>query len=337
MLLGSLLWSLGLRAEGDVFDVPAGCGSPEEFLAQAARLLGAPQVEALPSSLRIEQRHGGASFRMRLTLGQEVRELNDPSCQTLFRSAVVIVAAGLRGETTQRSSDEVPALDLTLPAGVPELPAPRESPAPAALSPEPMQQRPPPVLRDRAVVVVPARTPIDVSPSRERDVANAPLSFEVGLGAGAGIGTTPGVGPSFTGHLVVSSRTLGARLSAHYWPGMTAVRLGRGVLVSALGAELGLDVRIGTRLRAAAGFGVKRLEGSGRSVAGGSSDSVWDAAPSLEAAANIWNYGSIGLELGARAELSLVRPRFVVAGFGDIYRVPAAGGAAILRFVFRPR
>jgi hypothetical protein len=40
------------------------------------------------------------------------------------------------------------------------------------------------------------------------------------------------------------------------------------------------------------------------------------------------------IEIAATGRLSALRPRFVVTGFGDLYRVPVVGGDAIIRGVW---
>jgi hypothetical protein len=39
-------------------------------------------------------------------------------------------------------------------------------------------------------------------------------------------------------------------------------------------------------------------------------------------------------EVGAAGRVSVLRPRFVVTGFGDLYRVPVLGADAIIRGVW---
>jgi hypothetical protein len=89
------------------------------------------------------------------------------------------------------------------------------------------------------------------------------------------------------------------------------------------------------RLQLVAGLELNRLAGAAQAgVSGRNTDVAWQLAPSLGLSLIAWNSRHLRLELGAAGRLSLLRPRFVVTGFGDLYRVPALGADVMLRGVW---
>ena len=93
-LTASLVVARRSSAQQDV-QVPDGCGSRAELSSELVRLLGARAVEAEPLSLRISERGADQHHRLRLEVRGEVRELTDPDCRALFRSAIVIAATAV--------------------------------------------------------------------------------------------------------------------------------------------------------------------------------------------------------------------------------------------------
>lgn len=60
----------------------------------------------------------------------------------------------------------------------------------------------------------------------------------------------------------------------------------------------------------------------------------WQLAPTLGFNLITWDIDYLRLEIGAAGRVSVERPRFVVTGFGDLYRVPVLGADAIIRGVW---
>jgi hypothetical protein len=127
----------------------------------------------------------------------------------------------------------------------------------------------------------------------------------------------------------------GVELSFRYWPERSGSREGRGVDVSALGGRLAALFRVAPALNVLAGLELNRLEGAGaESVRGRNTASAWQVAPTLGLSLITWDIGYLRLEIGAAGRVSVLRPRFVVTGFGDLYRVPVLGADAIIRGVW---
>jgi hypothetical protein len=94
-------------------------------------------------------------------------------------------------------------------------------------------------------------------------------------------------------------------------------------------------IELGSVFHTSLGVEVDRLSGTGQEgVSGRSSDAVWLLAGALDLNAIPWSVGNLRLELGFGAQLALVRPRFVVDGYGNVYEVPPVGGGAIIRAVW---
>lgn len=298
------------------FEVPEGCGSRAEFLEGVAELGGEGALELPISAVVITEVEVG--YRLRLELGDEVREVSDPDCRTLLRTAVVIAAA-TREEPVAPAAEAPPK-----PLGASPLPRARAAPPSARKSAEP----------ESPTISAPAGASALPTAADERTASDVPLSgFALGFGIGASAGTLPGTSAALELRAGMDpGRWLGWAVSARYWPGGDAERLGRVVHVTALGGRgVGL-VRFGTALQAGLGVEVDRVAGSGREgVSGGSSDAAWRIAPTLELNLIPWRVDNLRLEFGLDTALALVRPRFVVTGCCDVYRAPRFGGAATIR------
>lgn len=110
-------------SDGDAGDIPVPCGSRAAFDAELQKRLGVDERIA-SVDVAIEQREGG--YHLRVRVGAEQRELDDPSCLELFRASVVIAVSMLLGD----GAEPPPA-----PAAPP--PPPRPEPARArSLYPE---------------------------------------------------------------------------------------------------------------------------------------------------------------------------------------------------------
>lgn len=85
-----------------------------------------------------------------------------------------------------------------------------------------------------------------------------------------------------------------------------------------------------------AGVELNRLAGEGaEGVSGRNAGAVWHVTATAGLSLITWDLRFLRIELGAAGRLSLARPRFLVTGFGDLYRVPWLGGDAIIRGVWR--
>jgi hypothetical protein len=349
--------------------VPDGCGNEEEFNSEIERLTGAPASEAAPASVSIE-RLGEAAYVLHLGLGDEQRTLHDPECRVLWRSALVIVAAASRSPTAAPPAAAEPAIAeppapaassgpsaavMTPSATPPPAPPPAR---PVAVAPpgdpvragsaaasgaSPAAPRPQRLARPRRARVTSAAAARSGSVPEVDAEASSAGSNETsdalgwGLAAGAGVsgGVVPGLGPALELSALLEVLPWATALSLRYWPERSEVVGGRGVDVSALGGRAAVLFRAAPALDVFAGLELTRLVGTGAAgVSGRNADTAWQLAPTLGVNWFAWDIQYLRIELGVAGRVSLQRPRFVVTGFGDLYRAPALGGDAIIRGVW---
>jgi len=306
------------------FEVPAQCGNEAGFRRELEDLVGGPAREIEPSVLEItEQAEGG--FELHLELMGEVREIVDADCRTLLRSAVVIAAAAARGEQLQPAPPPPPP------------PEPAPTAQPVAAEPLPAPPPPPPERVEKGEVVVRV---VEPPPPESIDAPSAasvarPATFALGAGIGLSGGTVPGASAVLDLRAGLDPAPVGFALSARYWPGSEAEEDGRSVHVTGLGGRAAALIELGSVFHTSLGLEIDRLAGTGQEgVLGRGTASVWLLSGALELTVIPWSVEGIRLELGLGAQLALVRPRFVVSGFGNVYEVPPVGGGAIIRAVW---
>lgn len=347
------------------FSAPSGCGTLAEFNSEVERLAGEGAGRAEPAEVLIAAL-GGGGFELRLRLGDELRVLRDPQCRTLFRSAAVIVAASSSEAPSpipDAPADEAPTAPPAAvgaspspapaapPSPAPSAPPPAATPAPAAAAPSSRAETPAPratpsaprTLRPRRVMrprrsPPPAQAPpaavVDTPPAEGTSSSPVERRYGVGMGAGISSGVLPGLGAMLSVDLQLDPEPWGAALSIRYWPERSDTRSGRGLDVSAAGARAAALFRVAPGLHVLGGLELSRLGGSGaEGVLGGNDATAWQFGPTLGANLIALDFQYLRIELGGAARFSLLRPRFVVTGFGDLYRAPPLGGDVILRGV----
>lgn len=199
-------------------------------------------------------------------------------------------------------------------------------------------QRPRPPLgtdRDAPRAEGTAREPASGTASSVASPAAGELRAGLALGAGVSGGVLPDLGGVLDvgGRLELSPWTLD--ISLRYWPQRSHSREGRTVDLSALGVRVAGLFRVAAALDLMAGVEVNRLSGEGaEGVSDRNSDAVWQLATTAGFSLITWDIRPLRLEIGAAGRLSLARPRFLVTGFGDLYRVPLLGADAIIRGVW---
>jgi hypothetical protein len=261
-----------------------------------------------------------------LDFRSELERLLDGRARVLLPSALIIGPPDASGEHTLRlelagqtrvlRDHDCPTLLRS--AVVITAAAARELPPPPPPEPEPA---PPPE-------PVPVNVPVPVPAARE----STPLLGSLQLGAGVSSGIVPGLTPPLLAGASLEPAPFGAALSLRYALPGDEQREGRAVDVDSLGVRVEGLYRVVPALELALGVEADWLHGSGaRGVSGRQASSVWRFAPTLGLSVIPWPDAQPRLELGLSAQLALVRPRFVVEGFGDVYRVPVAGVDAIIR------
>lgn len=148
-------------------------------------------------------------------------------------------------------------------------------------------------------------------------------------------GVLPGLGATLELGARVEAWPGAALLSLHFWPERSASRDGRGVDISAVGVRAAVAFWVAPRIKVLGGVELNRLAGVGlEGVSGRSSDAAWQLAPTLGVSLITWDHRHLRIELGAIGRASLIRPAFVVTGYGELYQVPVFGADAIIRGVW---
>jgi hypothetical protein len=302
--LALLAHSPASRAQAMSFDVPAECGSELEFREGVQALVGSEAPRAMPAQLRIRP-NGEAGYRLTIEVGGRVRELTHADCRVLFRSAVVIAAASVRPDAAAGVENRAPA--------APPVAAPAVTPAPAS---------PPPPPAPKADTTAPPR-----------------LRPEVAAGAGLALGVVPGPVGTFELRAGMAMESLGFSAAARYFPAHSVQVEGRSADVRGIGFRFAGLYRPWPAVSVSLGFDADWLHGSGQApgIALPSTDSAWTLAPSAELAVIPIRFKGLSVELAAEGRVAVLRPRFEVTGFGELYRVPTFGGVLLARSVWRFR
>lgn len=178
----------------------------------------------------------------------------------------------------------------------------------------------------------PEPVPVEIPEVPPDDASARALAWAVHAGAGVASGVVPGPGLVVVAGARLEPTPLGAALSLRYALPQLERRGGRAVDVDSIGVRGEALYRLLPVLQLALGVDADWLHGTGApGVSGRQSSSVWRIAPTLGLSAIPWPDAQPRLELGLSAQVALVRPRFIVEGFGDVYRVPLAGLDAIIR------
>jgi hypothetical protein len=273
-------------------DVPPGCGSEAELQGELERLLGDAAIRAQPLSLQIRATEDAAAeYTLELTVQGERRTLRDRDCRALFKAALVVAASAVQP-------------DPSAPARIPEA---RAASAPAER----------------------ART---ATRQANQHAAPAHWHADVSLAAGATLGLLPSLAPRFELGAGLQRGRLGALIALHYtMPQQQRAAEGRGVRVWAAGGEFAAVFVPFAWLRLAAGLDVAWLNGTGLGSSATTSDSAWMIAPMFEVALAPLHTGPLRLELAVDAKYAALRPSFEITGYGEVFRVPRAGGSALAR------
>lgn len=93
--LALALWASSATTARAASLIPNACGTRATFDSELHKRLG---PDAPASSVQVSITEAGQHFHLRVQIGDEVRELDDPSCTELFRASVVVAVAMLMHE-----------------------------------------------------------------------------------------------------------------------------------------------------------------------------------------------------------------------------------------------
>lgn len=314
-------------------EVPLGCGSEVEFSGEVRRRLGS-DIEPLPTSLTIEPEAGG--YVLRMQVGSEQRELRDPGCRELFRAAVVVAATIALSEARRKN----PALGgeaALAPEASPAAPSPAATTAPSAAAPSAAAPKPAAPAKRTAQpmpTVAPTRTSeVVLEPAPEpRSTQPWPVGLSFALGAGAFAGVTPTLAPRFDLEARLTVTQFGVVAGGCWFPPSSETDgAGRGVEVSGFRAAVAavwLPVEL---LEVRLGGSVYRLSGTGVGSFGHRSDGAWSGGLMAGILFAPLRHGRLWAGAALEGEWLLVRSRFEILNYGDVFRVSSASAAGLLK------
>lgn len=111
--LASCAGALTTQAFAQEPEIPPECGSRAAFDAELSRRLGSA---APPAGVHVSIGPGPKGHRLRVQVGADVRELDDPSCAELFRASVVVALAMLLHDEPARAAPTPAAAPHPAPA-----------------------------------------------------------------------------------------------------------------------------------------------------------------------------------------------------------------------------
>ena len=106
---------------------------------------------------------------------------------------------------------------------------------------------------------------------------------------------------------------------------------GHGARVGGMGGYLAGSYSPWSWAQARLGFAAYRLSGTGLGSRERASDTAWEAGPTLSAGVMPFRSGLFWTSVGGEGQLSLVRPRFRIDDYGEVFRVPWASGSLFFR------
>jgi hypothetical protein len=297
--------------------MPAECGSASALARDVAQLLGAlPEALAWPP-LELSVAPLASGYRLQLALPTGERTLEDADCQSLFRAAVVMVAAAFAGSQEAQGQEASTPADETrhaLALSPPVSAAPARASALSAPSPgvDSELRFVPRASRSSAHVRSRPDAALDDPPPAQRGRAHALL----GAGAGLVLGLVPGVGIDIELLAGVRITRVELALVLRYLPPREAGLDDGAVRVQALGSTLGAAYALLPWLRLGAGLDAYGLRGSAQGLAGARDDWAFTLGPRVESWAALVRRRHGELALGVSGFYQ-PRPAAFVSSQGD--------------------
>lgn len=303
------------------FEIPSGCGTVDEYQAGMRARLGAEASELLEAlTVKISPKDSG--YRLEVRLGTSTRHIEDQDCRALVRAATVVAIA--LWESPKRTPHA--GMDpLGGPSSGSESPPhdPESTAFESGSSNGPSRGALPPPLP----AYVPEATP---GATRNPNLAN---SWSVALEAHAGpvAGLVPGVSGLFELKPSLRFGSLEVGVSASYvMPREQVDTESYGVRVSAFGIAPTLTWSPHPRVGMQGGAAVFLLTGTGRGSERDQTDHAWAFGPQVGIRAKVLQYRRAWIALGGMAQLELVRPRFEIRAYGEVFRPFWANGSVHL-------
>lgn len=297
LLIGGILATLPhLAIAENSWSIPKECGSRERFETSLRSRVGS-DAEALLAETTLDLRESPEGYALIVRVGDQERTLTDRNCQDLFNAAIVVALAFHNApEYAQRR---------TL----------NETTTPSVTSQERAETSPP-------LVSVPASPPPQ-TPQQTPPTNRAPANeSHLRIGARFGLikGLVPELRPSLGPVLGYETKSFGIELDGRFVP-KSEIRdnEGKGVRVYALGGALNAYYKLDRAFGVQAGVFAYRLTGRGLGVKASATSSVVAFGPQIGLWATPLDLGAFYGRLSADAEFNLLRSRFEVLEYDDVF------------------
>jgi hypothetical protein len=283
------------------FEVPQGCGDRAQFEARVRERMGS-DAKALLDTLDLSIERHRETYALFMRVGAESRQLEDGNCEDLFRAAVVVAVALWVAPIPAQHPPEVQSR------------APRSTP-----NANPEVNAGARHVRQSESTVSPPRGRFQVLPLRpRRPLPPLRLSGELGFSRGL----QPRLSPVFGLRGALEFESFGIASTLRFLPPNRGQDgNGRGVSVIAIGGHLAGYFKPASRLGLQAGVSTYYLQGTGIGSDGTSTASVMSFGPLLGLWAILWQSHAFSLSLGLEGQWELLRPRFEILDYGEVFRV----------------
>jgi hypothetical protein len=312
-----LSWTAPAYAQEDTLDIvwsaPAGCPSKDQLIDRVRAITGTAALGDPRLQVEIVVQRGVTSefsALLHTDIGgvEGTRELSGASCEEVTDAAALVLALLLK---PPEATALAPAPEATV------MPTPEER-APTPLAPV-ERAEPAPRRKDAAPVV-----------------SEWTLRALVRAGAGAGIGSLPGVAGIAVLHAGVSAGWAALEVRAGYGLPKSANVAGSpgiGGRFSVIEGGTLVCVRpslFDWRFDSCAGLALSKMAGQGQGATETSGGSAVIGAALLEQAVARRLWENLALRLSVEAQAPVARPRFSIEGAGEIHRPAALAWRAIL-------
>jgi hypothetical protein len=174
----------------------------------------------------------------------------------------------------------------------------------------------------------PARRP---QPPGSDDPPGEGVHVDLGLAGGAHLGFSPSVVPLLELESKLTLSRFGIALGIRYLaPSSAEDETGRGVDVSGFGAQASALYAGSPLWEARAGVALFRLDGAGIGSASNDSDVAWAGGPVVGLALFPVRHGRFWAGAALQGEWHVLRARFEIQSYGEVFQVSPFGGSALL-------
>lgn len=303
-------------------DIPGDCGSAEEYQAGLRTRLGAEAPELLEAlSVKISPNDKG--YSLDVNLGNSTRHIEDQDCRALFRAATVVAVALWESpkRTPSPDRDSEPSLLESPASPSPDASGVVEGGAPASHS----GILPPPL----PVKVIGANSP----PPQRVPAARWKALLQARAGVVAGLVPEEGIQFGLEPKIRVGAFDFGVGAS-YVLPRLQLDPDQYGVRVQAIGFSAAAGWYPHPLVGLHGGLAGYLLIGQGKGAKRTQTDYASAFGPQIGIQVRALRYGHWWLLLGADAQLELVRPRFEIRAYREVFRPSGVNGSFYLGLGF---